>query len=181
MNTQCRISDCEKAVVARGLCRGHYHRDLTYGDPLAGGTAKGALSRWIADHADYAGDDCLEWPFHTNEFGYGPSRQMCVAAHGAPPSDVHQSAHSCGNGHLGCMNPKHLRWATAKENAADRAIHGTDNAGIFHYRSKLTADQVREIRHNPAKKRHADLAREFGVTQGTIHGIANGNGYRNVL
>jgi len=34
--------------------------------------------------------------------------------------------HSCGNGHLGCVNPKHLYWGDASQNAKDAAKHKSE-------------------------------------------------------
>lgn len=78
----------------------------------------------------FEGNECLEWPYSGNNWGYGQltvagrlvvaSRFVCEIAHGDPPTPEYQAAHSCGNGHLGCVNPQHLRWATPKENSADK-------------------------------------------------------------
>lgn len=78
-------------------------------------------------------EECLSWPFARNANGYGKirlgsrmltvSRLVCERAYGDPPTPDHEAAHSCGKGHEGCVNPFHLRWATAKENAADRIVH----------------------------------------------------------
>jgi hypothetical protein len=53
------------------------------------------------------------------------TRVMCKLAHGPAPTPKHHAAHSCGKGHEACINPKHLRWATPRENAADAKLHGT--------------------------------------------------------
>lgn len=78
----------------------------------------------------YEGNDCLIWPFSRDEFGYGTlsyegrksnvSNHVCRKVHGEPPSPKHEAAHSCGNGCGGCVNPKHLFWATHNDNMKDR-------------------------------------------------------------
>lgn len=83
----------------------------------------------------YTGDDCLLWPFSKSNKGYGTinhdgrnltvSRFLCAEVNGPPPTPDHVAAHSCGRGHTGCVNPRHLRWATRTENEADKIIHGT--------------------------------------------------------
>ena len=53
-------------------------------------------------------------------------RVVCRLAHGEPPPDKPQATHSCHN--KWCINPRHLRWGSAKDNAADyqqlRRTHG---------------------------------------------------------
>lgn len=138
----CSVEDCAKTASRKGLCNAHYLRAWRYGDPLAGATAKGALTEWLKGHVGYAGDDCLTWPFGGRGNGYGSIKfngrhttanyAMCELAHGRAPSPTHEAAHSCGNGHLGCVNPRHLRWATRLENANDALRDGTTSRGESH-------------------------------------------------
>jgi hypothetical protein len=81
-----------------------------------------------------------------------------------------QAAHSCGNGHLGCVNPHHLRWVTPKENAADRDDHGTTPKGENQGNSKLSESDIRSIRSSVGVSQ-TELAQRFGVHQGTISNI----------
>jgi hypothetical protein len=133
-------------------------------------------------------DECEEWPFYRDASGYGRvtiegrmhfvHRLICARAHGAPPSQKHQAAHSCGNGHLGCVNPRHLRWATAKENVADRKRHGTQSYGEDAPRAKLSERDVRRIRTWLAKGHSMPkLAREFGVSPSVVHDIVTGKSW----
>src|SRR5215471_14726746 len=90
---------------------------------------------WIQERVGHAGDDCLQWPFSRSSSGYGilfhegkvvyAHRTMCELANGKPPTPKHHASHSCGRGHLGCVNPRHLEWKTAAENQQDRRKHGT--------------------------------------------------------
>jgi hypothetical protein len=145
---------------------------------------KGSLPRWIRQHSTYEGDGCLQWPFAKCRNGYGrvnwpdykgtkmtASRAMCIAAHGDPPSPKHEAAHSCGNGHAGCVNPNHLRWATKKENQHDRIRHGTTNRGERQGRSKLTEQDVLTIRQLYPSMTQPALAKRYGVDQSTISDI----------
>ena len=184
----CVISDCNgdanAAGTALGYCRSHYRRFRRHGDPLAGGTPMGERRRWIDAHSDYAGDDCIEWPFSVTESGYGQfkieghstlaSRVMCEAAHGQPPSPEHQAAHSCGNGTGGCMNPRHLRWATRLENEADKIEHGTLMRGERQGGSKLTTEVVMAIREQAGVISHGKLAAHYGVSRSQIGRVING-------
>lgn len=187
----CRASGCDKTVSAKGLCRNHRHREIKYGDPLGGGTQKGEPLRWIEGHVAYEEATCLIWPFARRDGTYGrlyvsgfrpggrkhayAHRVMCEMAHGAPPTRRHEAAHSCGKGHEGCVNPKHLRWATVKENAADRRIHGTENKGIRNGQARLTENEVRAIRNAvSAGNRRKRVAALYGVSRQTVDDVVNG-------
>lgn len=87
--------------------------------------------RWLLDHVEYPEKGCLIWPFARDGKGYGSlgkkgaHRRMCEIVNGPAPTPKHHAAHSCGNGHLGCVHPRHVRWATCSENQMDRFLHGT--------------------------------------------------------
>ena len=179
---QCIIEGCEsERCNSHGYCWMHYMRWRRHGDPLF--TTKGRPQKWLLEHVSYEGDDCLSWPFGGRNNGYGTlvfngnhtsaHRQMCTLVHGDPPSPRHEAAHSCGNGHLGCVNPRHLRWATPEENQADKLLHGTHNRGERSGSARLKERQVHAIRKMLASgHKRAEIARRFGVTDGCIKGIA---------
>lgn len=179
----CTFGDCNKPLKARGYCNGHYVRLMRYGAPDLGGTPKGEIPKWIDEHALFDGNECLIWPFFRNCYGYGncqsineenmAHRIMCSMGNGPAPTPDHEAAHSCGRGHLGCVNPKHLRWATRMENVADRIDHGTHNRGERHGLSLLTESQVQSIRSLAGKLSQSKIAEKFGVSQPLICAILN--------
>lgn len=131
---------------------------------------------WIVEHKDYQGDDCLKWPFFIDpswgrgKCGYKAKvwwahNLMCTVAHGPAPADRPQAMHSCGNGHLGCVNPRHLSWGTNSENAYDRRRHGRPE-GSKGGRTDLTPEQVAEIQ--TGRKTQLALAAKFGVSRSCI-------------
>jgi hypothetical protein len=132
--------------------------------------------RWIVAHLDYQGDDCIQWPFSRLPQGRGimghagkrwhASRLMCTLAHGEPPTPEHQAAHSCGNGHKACMNPKHLSWKTPSENRRDCKQHGTNSRGGAR---KLNPKQAAEIRALQGAATGFEVAARFGVHPNTIY------------
>lgn len=132
----CSVDGCSRKYESGGFCQMHRTRFRRYGDPLFTKTAPdGAGLATLQSLAEHHGDDCVTWPYSTNPQGYGQAyycgevmgahRVMCILAHGEPPTPSHQAAHSCGRGRDACINPKHLRWATPKENIADKFdLHG---------------------------------------------------------
>lgn len=169
------------------MCEGHYthwRRGQVPHDLRCARTETkvGAHLQWLIDRRDFGDDDCLTWPFGRNRDGRGQvavnnrSRQahrvMCELANGPAPSRRHEAAHSCGNGHLGCVNPRHLRWATHAENLADQIEHDTRSWGERHVLHKLTERAVREIRALHGMETNAVLAARFGVANGTIAKVA---------
>lgn len=178
----CDIDGCNQLHHAHGYCADHANRLKAHGDPLAGGPVKtrhGEPQRWIRDHADFEGPDCLIWPFgatsqtlvRVDGRNYSAQRYMCILAHGAPPSPGLHAAHSCGHGHLGCVHPKHLRWATAVENEADKLIHGTRRMGEDVHLAKLTEPDVLEIRRLRGRMTQVEIASLFNITQVTVSDI----------
>jgi len=97
---------------------------------------------------------------------------MCILAHGEPPTPAHQASHSCGKGHEGCVSPRHLRWATASENEADKIDHGTVRRGSSINTAKLTEADVRQIRELYDSVGRAALARRYGILPTTVWQVA---------
>ncbi|WP_435658128.1 HNH endonuclease [Brucella pituitosa] len=147
VKTPCSIDGCDKFAMGHGYCSKHYNRMLRNGSPTAGGTVVGAPMSFVETVAlNYSGDECLTWPFGKTGDGYGvlkvspdslAHRVICRMVYGDPSSEDLVAAHSCGNGHLGCVNPKHLRWATYKENSQDMISHGRARNGYTKSRSPL--------------------------------------------
>lgn len=179
----CNVPDCNNKHCGYGYCQNHMKKWRKYGDPEAFHPRWKSRVNWVEDHKDYQGNDCLKWPFSVGDQGRGTvqidgrqisaPRAMCMAAHGMPPNESLEAAHSCGMGHEGCMNPRHLRWATSIENAADRELHGRNRKGVQINTNKLTENDVRSIRLQKGKKTGVELARHYGVTTAAISSIMN--------
>lgn len=183
MNT-CSIEGCGKPALAMGWCSKHWCRWRRHGDPLGGGTPKdGSVLRYFNEVVvPFDGSECLIWPYSRDSNGYGKAffgpgtqlvhRRACEEVNGPPPDvpDI-QAAHSCGNGHNGCCNPHHVRWATRYENSMDRVAHGTHNRGERHMMAKLTEPMVLEIRALAGVVSVAEIAERYAVTTWNIECI----------
>lgn len=144
----------------------------------------GQHKRWLYSHARHDGDDCLIWPFLRNNYGYGvvrfrgpvcsAARAMCILAHGEPATPKHETAHSCGNGHLGCINPKHLRWSTRSENHKDKIAHGTHRRGERHSGAVLKRSDVLAIRAMRGTIGIRAIAESYGVSKSLISAVQTG-------
>jgi hypothetical protein len=189
----CAMQGCCKPVHRRNLCAGHCHRLRKYGDASAGGrsrTAAGEGLRWLRAlirHRDNEG--CVIWPFAKTASGYGhlrfegtetsAHRVICVLVKGPPPSPNYDAAHSCNN--RLCCNPNHVRWATKKENQADRIAGGTDGIGTRNSACLITESDVREIRRLRGQIDQIALAKMFGITKSNVSAIQLRKSWRHIV
>jgi hypothetical protein len=139
-----------------------------------------AIDAFFEKALTYEENDCFIWPFGRDSKGRARwerlestyltthvSRAICMEIYGNPPTDKHQAAHSCSNGHLGCINPKHLRWATQIENSAD------DQRGEDCSHSKLTEEHILEIRKLSRTMTSELIAKKYNVSRPHISRIIN--------
>lgn len=191
MAKPCSFPGCDRDTSkgANGLCGAHRLQMKTSGvlKPIRVRTALD----WLRAHVAHDGDACLTWPYSLDKkTGHGsvnvnrkiedPSRLMCRLAHGEPPTSKHEAAHSCGKGHEGCVNPRHLSWKTHTENMADCLIHGTRALGERHGLAKLTEGQVVAIREFAHTMKQKSIAEMFGVSDGAIYSIVHRENWRHV-
>jgi len=188
----CAVDECDNPKHAGIYCAKHYYRFKTHGDPLGGrrGASPGEPLRWIYEHAKYQGDDCLSWPYQLSRYGYGvvrvdgksrvASRVMCEIAHGLPTSQSLDAAHSCGNGHKGCMNPNHLSWKTRSQNNADKLAHGTHRQGEAVHSSKITEAQAEQIILMRGKMKQREIAAALGISANIVRKIHSGTHWKHV-
>jgi hypothetical protein len=137
---------------------------------------KGEAFKWLLDHVQHHGDSCLPWPFaKDSRVGrgqlsyqgrqYWAHRFMCELAYGPAPADKPQAAHSCGNGHKGCVNPRHLLWKSNTENQLDRREHGTVTKS---WSAKFTPGRIAELRALRPTMTQMQLAERFSCSLGTV-------------
>ena len=98
-------------------------------------------------------------------------RLVAAAFHGEPKPGM-QALHRDDNP----LNNKaeNIYWGTPKQNMEDRAAHGNMPVGEDHKCSKLTAEQVLEIRHLAERGVfQKEIARDFGISQPQVSDIFN--------
>lgn len=175
----CSIQDCCKPSQTRGWCEAHYARWKRYRDPLAGGPQQGLAIKFFKDVVlNYNGDECLIWPFSTSS-GYGSikvnrkthhvHRLLCEAVYGSAPLDRPQAAHSCGEKR--CVARNHLRWASQIENEFDKRGHGKLRVGEAHTNSKLTEDDVIQIRSLKGAYTMSQIGDLYGISAAWVSQI----------
>jgi hypothetical protein len=95
-----------------------------------------------------------------------------MLANGRPPELL--VCHRCDN--PGCVRPDHLFEADQKTNVRDSIAKGRARRrvlrGAAHHAAKLTEAKVLEIRRLTSEGvRQSELAKQFGVFDGTIHSV----------
>jgi hypothetical protein len=173
----CSIPDCSSLAARRGLCRAHYYRLRTYGDPLAGGPFRPA-GRSLEDRfwskVDKNGPVVREdlgpcWIFtgRCNSDGYGgfyldghtvnANRVAYVLTYG-PLDPSLEACHHCDN--PPCVRPTHLFPGTQLDNVRDciakgRARKATGDANG----SRLHRDRMPRGDSHPARLHPERVAR----------------------
>lgn len=184
----CSITDCGKKFYARGWCYAHYLRWRRHGDPLAGGTSNGAAKRFFENVVlSFRGDECLTWPFAVTDGGYGRleyagkhhivSRLVCEMVQGPPPGDGYDAAHSCGNGHLACVNQSHVSWKNRTENMAEANVRRGEASPL----TGLTLEQVREIIGLRGTATQKEIGERFGISRSAVSKIMLGTRWASSL
>lgn len=152
--------------------------------------ARGEAQYFLAKAMVAETDDCILWPFSLKPNGYADvkidgrmryaHRIVCREAHGAPNDESLEAAHSCGK--RNCINKRHLRWATHKENHQDRITHGTSNRGRTNGNAKLDERAVRIIRKAAGLGcGHQSLAEQFSISRRAVSSVVAGETWGWVL
>ena len=187
-NQICKVVDCVNFARANGMCQTHNMRAWRGRDLHSAGTRSGAGTKFIRENIDCVDDDCLIWPFYRTPTGYGDvnfphiegqaHRVMCILAHGKPPSAKHEAAHSCGKGHCGCINPRHLSWKIRIDNIRDKAGHGTQLWGEQVHFAKLTIEQAVYIKYCGLPG--VVMAQQFNIKPTTVYNIRCGRTWKGI-
>lgn len=104
---------------------------------------------------------------------------LVLEAFVGPRAEGMVACHNDGN----CFNNKasNLRWDTRSNNNKDKAGHGTVAVGEKHSQSKLTDNEVRDVKARLRNgEMHKDIAERYGVSRGAITQINLGNNWGHI-
>lgn len=151
------------------------------------------------------GNECWEWQGATSENGYGQFRvgdktlqahRVSWLLHFGPIPDGMCVCHKCDN--RSCVKPGHFFLGTLLDNIQDKVNKGRQSKGPSHQaacrgprpsmqgsrhpHSRLTEDQVRDIREAIAfEERTQVVAARYGVHMSTIERIAKYQSWTHVV
>lgn len=147
------------------------------------------IMKRFEDNISVNSDGCHIWTACRNRGGYGQltargkqwaaHRYAWTQANGPIPEGLHV-LHHCDN--PSCVNPSHLFIGTVADNIRDRQLKGRHRSGEGHGRAKLTVADVQKIRAMDLchGKVISSVAKEYGVSRGTIYKIVNGTNWANL-
>lgn len=124
---KCVVDGCQKTLIARGWCSGHYQKWRRHGDPEVTLAYRDGPEGSFMNRTKRQGD-CLVWTGFIDWGGYGKisnpggstlaHRYAWERVHGSVPEGLFVD-HICHN--RACVNVEHLRLATRSQNAQHRS------------------------------------------------------------
>lgn len=151
----CSIPDCQRRAEKRGWCNMHWKRWYRHGDPLFTTRIVGDdLARFWSKVNKAGENECWHWTGKRNKKGYGRikisgrfvmvHRYSWELVHPAIPEGK-EIDHRCHTPN--CVNPKHLRVVTRKQNMENLSGPRSDNRSgyrgvTYDPRSKLYVARV---------------------------------------
>lgn len=205
MAKQCEAEGCDKEVYSNGgrwnarpfalsarYCRRHLRWLEQYGTLEPPKMAQGSLEFRFWKHVQKREDDeCWEWEADTSRAGYGSlwnsesnknisAHRFSYELHNGSIEAGRHVLHTCDNKR--CVNPKHLRLGSCKQNVKEAFERGLRKpipslSGENNPKSKLTLEQVRFIKQHP-ELRHTELAKMFGLSPNCIRGVRTGRTWK---
>lgn len=141
-------------------------------------TAHCHKAHWLMARKSFDGDECLMFPSMVvhrpekvkyNLRTMSAARAMLLMTQGLPKDEAKTFAtHICGNGHLSCVNPKHLAWGSPADNARDAVVHNAPSEFI----AGMDPDMVAQIKSSPEMVKV--IAWRTGIPAGVVSAIRLG-------
>lgn len=134
-------------------------------------------THWLMANKDFDGDECLFFPsmvvnrpekLKYNYRNMLAARAMLLMTQGLPKDHSDYATHKCGNGHLSCVNPKHLAWGSPADNARDAVVHNAPSEFI----AGMDPDMVAQIKSSPEMVKV--IAWRTGIPAGVVSAIRLG-------
>lgn len=149
-----------------------------------------SLAEKLEAYSDRSGgpDSCWLWLKASSPFGYGviydgtrnrmAHRMAWEIAHGPIPTGL-LVCHVCDT--PACINPSHLFVGTQGDNINDMFRKGRGVVGERNFNTKLTGDEVRQIRSRyAAGESQRSLGRAFRVANTTIKAVVDGKTWKHL-
>jgi hypothetical protein len=133
---------------------------------------------WLKENTGFNAPECRFFPAMVDgrvervKYNFkeqAAARAMLLMTQGLPKDKSALATHICGNGHLSCVNPAHLKWGSASDNARDAVVHNAPSEFI----AGMAEETIREIYN--AKKLVKVLAYEYNIPAKVVSGIKSGD------
>lgn len=187
----CLVKDCNRAVLAKDLCKAHYQRVAHHGstDLLP---KKTDIERFMA-RVVVMPSGCWHWRgahieggrplFTIRRKNVLASRAALILIRGVSFAAGMCACHHCDN--PSCCNPAHLFVGTQADNMRDASekgrLRGPKVLGERHASAKLTEAQVLGVRsRHAAGSSLSSLAREHGVAVQSIRAIVRRSTWKHI-
>ena len=129
-------------------------------------------------------DECWEWLTGKDRDGYGVfwdgkytrANRFAYQLYYGDLNDEDRVCHTCDN--PSCVNHRHLWKGTDTENIQDRDVKGRQARGETSGMSKLTTEQIHQIRNDGRPYR--EIAVDYGMGKSQIGNIKNNVSWEHV-
>lgn len=187
---KCKHPGCKKLNEIGEYCVKHYQRYKKYGrtDDSVLKNLKSVSPKkriWLCSELDLE-TGCWIWQKGKSKDGYGQfsfknrnyrAHWVAYRLYVGPIPRGMLVLHRCDS--PACVNPKHLFLGDNATNMADMVQKNRQVKGIDHLESKLTEDQVREIKKRLAgPETISDIARDYPVDRKVVSRIKAGTNWK---
>lgn len=187
----CAVKNCPKKRLALGFCSKHYRAFRLYGDPEVRALQQHHGLTLVERYWAYTkkAEGCWEWSGYRDQNGYGRLHLGArpVLAHRVaweifrhPLTPDQHVCHRCDN--PPCVRPEHLFLGDHADNMADKMKKKRHRYGVSrgeaHGCSKLTAEQVREIRGSVGASER--VAERYGISGRQVRDIRTRRAWRHL-